>query len=88
MNLVNHILIYMTKLKKKILIKNNENLKYLNDVSGNLLQIFEGNDNWSGDQCQILYVRNFMSFLFFYLFIYLFIFFQKMRTNEILCGKK
>ena len=24
--------------------KNNENLKYLNDISGNLLQIFEGKD--------------------------------------------
>ena len=33
-NLVNYILIYMTKLKKNILIKTNENLKYLNDVSG------------------------------------------------------
>ena len=35
MNLLNYILIYMRKLKKKILIKNNENLKYLNDVSDN-----------------------------------------------------
>ena len=25
--------------------KNNENLKYLNEISGNLLQIFEGKDN-------------------------------------------
>ena len=48
MNLANYILIYMTKLKKKILIKSNDNLKYLNDVSG----------------------------------------LQKMRTNEMLCGKK
>ena len=32
------------KIKEENFDKNNENLKYLNDVSGNLLQIFEGKD--------------------------------------------
>ena len=46
--------------------KNYENCKYLNHVSGNLLQIFESKDITSnltliGDKCQILNVRNFMS---------------------------
>ena len=30
------------KIEEENFYKNNENLKYLNDVSGNLLQIFEG----------------------------------------------
>ena len=37
MNLLNYI-------EEETLDKNNENLKYLNDISGNLLQIFEGKD--------------------------------------------
>ena len=32
------------KIEEESFDKNNENLKYLNDVSGNLLQIFEGKD--------------------------------------------
>ena len=37
MNLLNNI-------EEENFDKNNENLKYLNDISGNLLQIFEGKD--------------------------------------------
>ena len=37
MNLLNYI-------EEENLDKNNENLKYLNDISGNMLQIFEGKD--------------------------------------------
>ena len=37
MNLLNHI-------EEENFDKNNENLKYLNDIRGNLLQIFEGKD--------------------------------------------
>ena len=37
MNLLNYI-------EEENFDKNNENLKYLNDISGNLLQIFEGKD--------------------------------------------
>ena len=40
MNLLNYI-------EKGNLDKNNENLKYLNDISGNLLQILEGKDTTS-----------------------------------------
>ena len=49
--------------------KNNENLKYLNNISGNLLQIFEGKDITSNQETN---VKFFMSetvchfFIFFY----------------------
>ena len=51
--------------------KNNENLKYLNDISGNLLQIFEGKDITSNLETN---VKFFMSetvcqFFFFFFFV-------------------
>ena len=53
--------------------KNNENLKYLNDISGNLLQIFEGKDITSNLETSVNNVKFFMSetvchFFFFFFF--------------------
>ena len=59
--------------------KNNENLKYLNDISGNLLQVFEGKDITFNLETN---VKFFMSETVCQFFL------QKMRTNEMLCGKK
>ena len=38
--------------------KNNENLKYLNDVSGNLLEIFEGKDITSNLETNVKFFRS------------------------------
>ena len=55
--------------------KNNENLKYLNDISGNLLQIFEGKDTTSNLETNVIF---FMSETVCQLFFFFFL----------LCGKK
>ena len=53
--------------------------KYLNVISGNLLQIFEGKDITSNLETN---VKFFMSETVCQIYL------QKMRTNEMLCGKK
>ena len=55
--------------------KNNENLKYLNDISGNLLQIFEGKDITSNLETSVKFfmsetVCQFFFFFFFFFFCY------------------
>ena len=52
--------------------KNNENLKYLNDISGNLLQIFEGKDITSNLETNVKFFMSETVYHFFFL----------------LCGKK
>ena len=46
MNLLNYI-------EEENLDKNNENLKYLNNISDNLLQILEGKDNTSNQETNV-----------------------------------
>ena len=67
------------KIEEENFDKNNENLKYLNDVSGNLLQIFEGKDITSNLETN---VKFFMSETLCHFF------FAENENNEILCGKK
>ena len=71
MNLLNYI-------EEENLDKNNENLKYLNDISGNLLQIFEDEDITSNLETT---VKFFMSETVCQSFFFFFFFF-------LLCGKK
>ena len=82
MNLLNYI-------EEENLDKNNENLKYLNDISGNLLQIFEGKDITSNLETN---AKFFMSetvcqfflgvyFYFIYLFIYFFFCYARRKKN-------
>ena len=66
MNLFNYI-------EEENFDKNNENLKYLNDISGNLLQIFEGKDITSNLETNVKFfmsetVCQFVCFLFFFCF--------------------
>ena len=71
MNLLNYI-------EERKFDKNKENFKYLNDISGYLLQIFEGKDITSNLETN---VKFFMSETVCH-------FLQKMRKNEMLCEKK
>ena len=66
------------KIEEEKFDKNNENLKYLSDVNGNLLQIFEGKDITSYLEIN---VKFFMSETLCHFCV------QKMRTNEILWGR-
>ena len=59
--------------------KNNENLKYLNDISGNLLQVFEGKDITSNLETN---VKFFMSETVSQLLL-LFFFFFSVKREEI-----
>ena len=59
--------------------KNNENLNYLNGISGNLLQIFEGKDITSNLETNVKFFMSESGCQFLL---------KKMRTNEMLCGKK
>ena len=71
MNLLNYI-------EEENFDKNNENLKYLNDISGNLLQIFEGKDITSNLETN---VKFFMSETVCQIFL------QKMRTMKCYAGR-
>ena len=50
--------------------KNNENLKYLNDISCNLLQIFEGKDITSNLETNVKFFMSETVCLFFFFFCY------------------
>ena len=50
--------------------KNNENLKYLNDISGNLLQIFEGIDITSNLETNVkFFMSDIVCHFFFFFFV-------------------
>ena len=68
MGLLNHI-------EEENFDKNNENLKYLNDISGNLLQIFEGKDITSNLETNVKFFMSETVCQFFFFFFFL-------------CGKK
>ena len=58
--------------------KNNENLKYLNDISGNLLQVCEGKDITSNLETNVKFFMSEPVCQFFFFFFFFFL----------LCGKK
>ena len=62
MNLLNYI-------EKENFDKNNENLKYLNDISGNLLQIFEGKDITSNLETNVKFFMSETVCHFFFFFL-------------------
>ena len=85
MNLLNYI-------EEENFDKNNENLKYLNDNSGNLLQIFEGKNITSNLETTIKFFMSetvchficfFFLFFFFFFFFFLFFFCYAGRNEEI-----
>ena len=51
--------------------KNNENLKYLNDISYNLLQIFEGKDIASNMETNVKFFMSETVCHFFFFFFYM-----------------
>ena len=63
MNLLNYI-------EEEKLDKNNESLKYLNDISGNLLQIFERKDITSNLETNVKFFMSETVCQFFCLFFY------------------
>ena len=67
-NAITFLTSLLNYIEEKNFDKNNENLKYLNDISGNLLQIFEGKDITSNLETNVkFFVRNCMPFFFFFL---------------------
>ena len=78
MNLLNYI-------EEEIIDENNGNLKYLNDISSNLLQIFEDKNITSnlGTNVKFFMSETVYQFFFFFFFFLLLLFFF-----FLLCGKK
>ena len=68
-NAITFLMSLLNYIEEENFDKNNENLKYLNDISGNLLQIFEGKDMKSNLETNVkFFVRNCMPFFFFFFF--------------------
>ena len=63
MNLLNYI-------EEENFDKNNENLKYLNDISNNLLQIFEGKDITSNLETNVKFFMSETVLFFFFFFFF------------------